>query len=1280
MLFLCFTNIVKAQDFAPSQQAQGLLESKNVTVDYSTGIFHYKVPLYTLKSGDYELPISLDYTGKGVKVEDLSGLVGYNWTLNTGGVVTRTVRGGIADEDRLYGYLACEKSATPLKDDYVKVNQHKRDGESDIFTAVFGGKSVHFILRKKTNGQIYPQLMEQTNVKIECQGNLQIDGWIVTDEDGTRYTFRQKEWTIDLNKEDAISSNGIRETEYISSWYLTRIEPVNGTPITFTYKAEAGKYTSSGLMTTTRMYYQYMTKYTYKHPFRYHPFDFESYKTKFDSAIERAKSYIQEQTDLLQIKEQMYTYSLLGTWIENPDFDGTMEVVNQNRRILGMLSDFRQVKEVTSGAMELLDQLYNTYRTSNYNAAACFTEAKGYLTQSLQEVRYIEEKEVNNITSCKIYSPVLTEIHAEESVQLKYNSTNSRLTEIKRKDYLEQEVSGFRFAYSSGNLKSLKAYDKDGTNFSSLAFSYHTAPSGTILEHDQFGYPRRKASLQSEATLAYDFNMDEGYAHIGSLQSITLPDGGTIRIDYELNRDNSFIEVYGGIRLKSLIMENKDNTHADTLSYRYSKGEYIGLVYPYCFKQLPYGDYLQYSRIQYDSAPLLAPGNNGLYYRDVLETISGQGSRHFYYKLPYEIPEWSCPYWSSNLLDALLVRDVNGVAQEFTLYSYYVGSVPDPRDGYDIYGGYYGTPCDSISFSHFLPQMKADPYYMNESELESEYKSQPNLIILSQTYYRPYNDYYLVNIKPRIPQTSRHYSYQLAYGGTILPKGKKTFRFDGLNLIAEEDLGAYVNNPDNKPYSVTEYEYDNLPRNLNPTRVSVTDSKGNTRTTMLTRVADMSPASSAAISELKKKNILLPVVKSRTLLNNRLVEEKVVAYQTEKVEEQTYFGPSSVSTYVPESSVSTPEFLKNDASLYTYGEANYRTEKNIRYGFFAGNYLPVETQEKGTLTGMAYSDRHPWVLLKADGCETSSIFATDRECIDAHLPELALIERKAFLMEYARRFCQEQPLMDPSEWTDNFPDFPQSNDHAFGMLFMELLSHPEEWAFSEASVLEQERRLNALSTYWTYTLEDFLGIYEYLMFKYPQYSETIFRWSFTYEEHIRFCRMLLNEAFAEVEPGDQSLHELLHAFLPWVQDKTNTFGKVEIPAGCRTYELYTLSSGVADTLRYRITYQDGESDVMLAVAPGDGYRIQKFTIDLSAYPQASSIKLREALHSLCNVLVPTGTSFEACTYRTDGNLLCKFNQNGVMELYEYDSAGRLTGTRTHSGSLLKTQSYHTLNQ
>ena len=234
--------VLKAQDLEPGQQARGYLDSKNMMVDYVTGIFHYKIPLFTLGSGDFQLPISLNYSAKGVKQEDVCGLIGYNWLLNTGGVVTRTIRGGIADETSFYGFLWAERglNTTPLVDDVKRVNKRERDGESDIFTAVFNGQSVNFIIKMDDSARIYAEPLERTNVRIECESSYgrEINGWIITDESGNRFIYRQKEWSVNIVKEDAISFNGIRDKSYISSWYLNRIEPRNRKPIVFTYLAE----------------------------------------------------------------------------------------------------------------------------------------------------------------------------------------------------------------------------------------------------------------------------------------------------------------------------------------------------------------------------------------------------------------------------------------------------------------------------------------------------------------------------------------------------------------------------------------------------------------------------------------------------------------------------------------------------------------------------------------------------------------------------------------------------------------------------------------------------------------------------------------------------------------------------------------------------------------------------------------------------------------------------------------------------------------------------------
>lgn len=73
-------------------------------------------------------------------MSDPEGLIGQNWTLNVGGIVTRTMRGGFADEKSGYGYLWTENAVTPLEQDARTVGLRKRDGESDILLSCSMGR------------------------------------------------------------------------------------------------------------------------------------------------------------------------------------------------------------------------------------------------------------------------------------------------------------------------------------------------------------------------------------------------------------------------------------------------------------------------------------------------------------------------------------------------------------------------------------------------------------------------------------------------------------------------------------------------------------------------------------------------------------------------------------------------------------------------------------------------------------------------------------------------------------------------------------------------------------------------------------------------------------------------------------------------------------------------------------------------------------------------------------------------------------------------------------
>jgi RHS repeat-associated protein len=76
----------------PSPNMVGLINQVNANADLFTGKANANLPIYTLKSYDIEVPISLDYAANGLKVDEMGSWVGSNWNLNVGGAITRIMK------------------------------------------------------------------------------------------------------------------------------------------------------------------------------------------------------------------------------------------------------------------------------------------------------------------------------------------------------------------------------------------------------------------------------------------------------------------------------------------------------------------------------------------------------------------------------------------------------------------------------------------------------------------------------------------------------------------------------------------------------------------------------------------------------------------------------------------------------------------------------------------------------------------------------------------------------------------------------------------------------------------------------------------------------------------------------------------------------------------------------------------------------------------------------------------------------------------------------------
>jgi hypothetical protein len=85
-----------------SPNASSLGKYGDVPVDLNNGRADVNIPLYSVEEGGIPLDISLNYDTGGVRVNDVPGWVGQNWSLNAGGVITRMQKGIDIDERKTY--------------------------------------------------------------------------------------------------------------------------------------------------------------------------------------------------------------------------------------------------------------------------------------------------------------------------------------------------------------------------------------------------------------------------------------------------------------------------------------------------------------------------------------------------------------------------------------------------------------------------------------------------------------------------------------------------------------------------------------------------------------------------------------------------------------------------------------------------------------------------------------------------------------------------------------------------------------------------------------------------------------------------------------------------------------------------------------------------------------------------------------------------------------------------------------------------------------------------
>ncbi|WP_420571465.1 DUF6443 domain-containing protein [Kordia sp.] len=241
-----------------SPTVANLMQFEEVPVSQYTGVPDIGIPIFGKQlSPNVGLNLSLRYNTTGIRIDERSGWTGTGWTLDAGGVISRTVVGE-PDEKNVpnqgIGVLHNNYFNYPFVNNPAASNEflwkgvrgiERFDTQLDLYQFSFLGRSGRFVIIKNTAGNLEAKLLSYDQ-KLEIELfydpiTFVMDAFEITDETGTIYTFGQeyKETTVSSPLSSGISislGSTVANNVYHSAWMLKKVTTSNLKPLcTFEY-------------------------------------------------------------------------------------------------------------------------------------------------------------------------------------------------------------------------------------------------------------------------------------------------------------------------------------------------------------------------------------------------------------------------------------------------------------------------------------------------------------------------------------------------------------------------------------------------------------------------------------------------------------------------------------------------------------------------------------------------------------------------------------------------------------------------------------------------------------------------------------------------------------------------------------------------------------------------------------------------------------------------------------------------------------------------------------
>lgn len=570
-------------------------------VSFFTGSPNISIPLYTLNVRGVKMPMTLDYDAKGVMPNSLPSYAGQNWTLNMGGVITRTVKGRYdewifpkkyVDQKSIkrYNYFQNHKK---LKEylaeggNYSELKKNASSPEYDIspdeFTFHFMGKSGKFFLdqdgswrvlsddnlevifdyNKSSNfiGSLFDKYPNKTSNSGEQSKT--IAGFVIRDDEGNSYTFGYNKNAIEYTTNIWHMSEGEDcETWHASCWYLTKVTDKYGNDL-YKFSYVRGCY----VIQVFNCYYS-------------------------DTVDEKASGFLGA-SDYFTMTNSHFPYTIS---ISSPVYLKNIQAMN------GIYVDISSSNVGNNLATETLykklfegrDAQYLYYYLSSMVSGWRYPESSmGLPTGAFY---YLQSDDNDSLKDWRYPSSDVLNILSRSRIRkLNYITIDCNKIIPTKNNYI-----GFRFCMSdSGNrlkLDSLMIQDnsvhyssKTGVN-GVFRFKYNQfdkLPSDYLTtEVDHWGYYNGNPYKINNYTYATDMisarNPNSAYTPIGILNEIVYPTGGVTVYEYEpndyslvLSNDRQSVSykngIGGGLRIKSIktfdSTDKKELLHQKEYSY-----------------------------------------------------------------------------------------------------------------------------------------------------------------------------------------------------------------------------------------------------------------------------------------------------------------------------------------------------------------------------------------------------------------------------------------------------------------------------------------------------------------------------------------------------------------------------------------------------------------------------------------------------------------------------------------------------------------------------------------